>query len=201
MERTTSNSREQILHAIRKNKPTESILPIIPPFVSHVDKGELLTTFINMLGRVGAVVAHTSSKESIREAIRTYYAETVHVCSVYPAIEGNVLLENITHPSDLAIVDVAIMQGLLGVAENGAIWLTENQMGHRALPFITQHLVVVISANRLVSNMHEAYKQIAQISEGFGLFISGPSRTADIEQSLVIGAHGARSLLVCLTYD
>jgi L-lactate dehydrogenase complex protein LldG len=63
------------------------------------------------------------------------------------------------------------------------------------VPFICQHLVICIRATDLVPNMHEAYDRIREM-EGYGLFLAGPSKTADIEQSLVIGAHGARSLVV-----
>ena len=83
-------------------------------------------------------------------------------------------------------------------AENGAVWITEELMGHRALPFITQHLAIVINANDIVPTMHQAYKRIGDARQGFGTFIAGPSKTADIEQSLVIGAHGSRSMTVFL---
>jgi L-lactate dehydrogenase complex protein LldG len=98
----------------------------------------------------------------------------------------------------LADLDVAIINGHFGVAENAAIWIEERDMGLRALPFITEHLVIVLEKDKLVGNMHEAYKKIGLAHSGFGLFIAGPSKTADIEQSLVIGAHGARSLRVVL---
>ncbi|MCS7019586.1 MAG: LUD domain-containing protein [Cytophagales bacterium] len=196
-----SKSREQILQAIGKNKPEPAPLPNIPAqwAVDSVNSSEhLLQTFTETLQKIGAAVATASTVEAIRAIISHHYPQAVHICSTFAAVQGSVSLENIQHPAELACVEVAIVEGSLGVAENGAIWLTESQMVHRALPFITQHLVIVLPSWRIVGNMHAAYQRIGQISEGFGTFISGPSRTADIEQSLVIGAHGARSLLVCL---
>ena len=63
-------------------------------------------------------------------------------------------------------------------------------------PFICQHLV--INVKKTVPHMHAAYEELGKVNSGFGLFLSGPSKTADIEQSLVIGAHGARSLTVVI---
>jgi L-lactate dehydrogenase complex protein LldG len=120
--------------------------------------------------------------------------------STLPTLEG---IEGITtlHPDFYEGTEVAIIEGLIGVAENGALWVTENELGNvRVLPFIAQHLVMVISEKNIVGTMHEAYKILGlPTTAGFGVFIAGPSKTADIEQSLVIGAQGARSLLVILT--
>jgi len=96
----------------------------------------------------------------------------------------------------LAEVEVLEIDGEFGVAENGAIWLTEDAMPHRVAPFICQHLV--INVKKIVPNMHAAYEELGKVNSGFGLFLAGPSKTADIEQSLVIGAHGARSLTVVI---
>ena len=82
------------------------------------------------------------------------------------------------------------------MAENGSIWVAESSMINRLLPFICQHLVLVLERKDIVATMHHAYQQLNTFKEGFGVFIAGPSKTADIEQSLVIGAHGARSLVV-----
>jgi L-lactate dehydrogenase complex protein LldG len=95
-------------------------------------------------------------------------------------------------------VHKAFIKAGIGVAENGAVWVKESQMINRLLPFICQHLVIVLEKEKLVSTMHHAYQKINSFEEGFGVFIAGPSKTADIEQSLVIGAHGARSLTVYL---
>jgi L-lactate dehydrogenase complex protein LldG len=96
----------------------------------------------------------------------------------------------------LAEVEVLEIDGEFGVAENGAIWLTEESLPHRVAPFICQHLVINVS--KIVPNMHAAYEELKKPSSRFGLFLAGPSKTADIEQSLVIGAHGARSLTVVI---
>ena len=96
----------------------------------------------------------------------------------------------------LAEVEVLEIDGEFGVAENGAIWLREEALPHRVAPFICQHLVINVS--KLVPNMHAAYEELKKPNSSFGLFLAGPSKTADIEQSLVIGAHGARSLTVVI---
>jgi L-lactate dehydrogenase complex protein LldG len=96
----------------------------------------------------------------------------------------------------LAEVEVLEIDGEFGVAENGAIWLSEDALPHRVVPFICQHLVINVS--EIVPTMHAAYARLGEVKSGFGLFLAGPSKTADIEQSLVIGAHGARSLTVVI---
>ena len=121
---------------------------------------------------------------------------------IYAKISEFKSLSNQELPSDaheFADLDLAILRGQFGVAENGAIWLEDVDLGLRAVPFITEHLAILLDRNQLVGNMHEAYQKVGMTESGFGLFIAGPSKTADIEQSLVIGAHGAKSLLLILT--
>ena len=86
----------------------------------------------------------------------------------------------------------------LGVAENGAIWCYDFLGEKRANLFTCTELIITVKKENLVSNMHEAYKNIDLSKKDFGTFIAGPSKTADIEQSLVIGAHGAMSLHIIL---
>jgi L-lactate dehydrogenase complex protein LldG len=136
------------------------------------------------------------------------YSEARQIVSVVPGVgDANVDLASIEDPHALAGVDVAILPGEFGVAENGAIWVTDRVARWRAVYYICQHLVLVLPACEIVDNMHAAYERLrtagavgsSAFSEPmFGAFISGPSKTADIEQSLVIGAHGPRSLTVFL---
>jgi L-lactate dehydrogenase complex protein LldG len=104
----------------------------------------------------------------------------------------------IRDPHQLEDVDFAVLKGQLAVAENAAVWVTDECVPDRVIYFIAQHVALVVGAHAIVHNMHEAYERLRFEGAGFGCFISGPSKTADIEQSLVIGAHGARSLRVFL---
>ena len=99
-------------------------------------------------------------------------------------------------PHTFADVELAIIKGEIGVAENGASWVPENNLQHRVMPFICQHLAIILDKNSFVPSMHQAYEKIGAADYGYGAFIAGPSKTADIEQSLVLGAHGPRSLSV-----
>ena len=102
-------------------------------------------------------------------------------------------------PHELLGVELAIIAGEFGVAENGAVWVPGSSLGpQRAIFVISEHLVLVVRAGQIVHTMQHAYERIRFERPGFGVFISGPSKTADIEQSLVIGAHGPRSCTLFL---
>jgi L-lactate dehydrogenase complex protein LldG len=122
------------------------------------------------------------------------------VASLVPGVGSpSVDLDAIDDPHGLEGIDVAILPGEIAVAENGAVWIDGARLGpNRAIFVLPQHLVVVVPAAGLVHDMHQAYERLRFDPPGFGLFLAGPSKTADIEQSLVIGAHGARSANVFL---
>jgi L-lactate dehydrogenase complex protein LldG len=103
-------------------------------------------------------------------------------------------------PHSFDTLELLLTEARFGVAENGAVWIDEGLVPVRAALFLAQHVVVALPRAALVDNMHEAYERLGTSvgQKGFGCFVSGPSKTADIEQALVVGAHGPRSLTVVL---
>ncbi|MCA9238135.1 MAG: LUD domain-containing protein, partial [Planctomycetales bacterium] len=128
----------------------------------------------------------------------------VRKMSFVPGVAGDVDPADRATPHDLADLDLAVLPGEFAVAENAAVWVTDRNLPARVVYFIPQHVVLVVPVAEIVPTMHAAYERLAERNNGagefatpaFGCYISGPSKTADIEQSLVIGAHGARSLTV-----
>jgi hypothetical protein len=120
------------------------------------------------------------------------------VCSATTEVAGNRALGDLKAPVELADVDVGVVRAAFGVAETGSVWLTEDELGVNALAFLSQHLVVLLDPDRIVGNMHDAYRDRDRFDAGYGVFMTGPSATADIEGVLIHGAQGIRSLTAVL---
>ncbi|MBI5069680.1 MAG: LUD domain-containing protein [Deltaproteobacteria bacterium] len=103
----------------------------------------------------------------------------------------------VAEPHALDGLDLAVFPAGLAVAENAAMWIDTRPFPHQALYVVAEHIAVVVRASTVVHDMHQAYERIRH-GKGFALFLGGPSKTADIEQALVVGAHGARSCAVLL---
>lgn len=191
------NSREKILTAINKNQPKGTSFPEVISFPpTHQNP---IQQFQSVLTNIGGLVVEVSDWNKIKDHILLNFSESKRIVSTLTELSAITQITDYKNdPHLLEDVDLAILQGHFGVAENGAIWITEDQMGNRALPFIAHHLALVISRNEIISTLHEAYNRIGTTHFNFGTFIAGPSKTADIEQSLVLGAHGAKSLTVFL---
>ena len=190
-------SREAILNSIKKNKPELLPLPEINREVFQ-EVIDLKITFKKNVALVGGQVVETE-KNSIDEEIKSKYPDKEHIISVTKKSKlGTVLVDGSTDPHSLEHIDLAILEAELGVSENGAIWVAADNSVVRALPFITNDLVIILDKSNICLHMLEAYDKIENRDRNFGVFISGPSKTADIEQCLVVGAHGAMSLTVIL---
>lgn len=120
-----------------------------------------------------------------------------HFISMVQLVGGTpvILEEGAEIPSDSFASDSAVVQGAFGVAENGCVWVPQT-MDERSVLFTPERLVIILDRNAILNNMHEAYSRIAGEDYDYGCFISGPSKTADIAQALVMGAQAARALVV-----
>jgi L-lactate dehydrogenase complex protein LldG len=193
-------SKQTILGLVRANKPEPAALPKLDnAWVTYADRQRQFSAMIESVGGRCIAVASLDELNRALEEIPAYTSAKQIVSLIPGAGQPNFDPNSVGDPHALAAVDFAILSGQFGVAENGAIWATDANLRHRVIYFIAQHLALVIPADQIVDNMHQAYERLGFPKPGYGAFISGPSKTADIEQSLVIGAHGPRSLTVfCL---
>jgi L-lactate dehydrogenase complex protein LldG len=190
-------SRSTILSQIKRHKPVLKILPFIPTF-NH-DEIDLVEHFKRVLLRVGGQAIEIDEKD-LGVQLKEQFGYLKFIISNDKTLGIETLNSNeILDPRELKMLELVVLRCGFGVAENAAVWISSSNLSHRVLPFIAEHSVFIVPKKDLVWNMHEAYKRIVlSDSNGFGVFVSGPSKTADIEQSLVIGAHGAKSLIVYL---
>lgn len=190
------SSREKIIAAITSNKPDPVPLPSID-IRQVTDYNDLTAKFISTLESIGGKVFQLETLQQLELKISNERNNGNRILNTISESEKGEVQGN-QSAAFLEPVYKAYIKATKGVAENGAVWISESQMINRSLPFICQHLVILLQKGNIVSTMHNAYQQINAFEEGFGVFIAGPSKTADIEQSLVIGAHGARSLSLYL---
>jgi L-lactate dehydrogenase complex protein LldG len=195
------SAREQILSALRAQSVAPEPLPSLDgSWIRYVNRGEQFALAVaQAAGRVVPVAEGVDIVRALRELPLTAgvtVGEARSVCSFVSVVPGN--REPPREPHAYADVDVLIVEGSLGVAENGAVWLSDEATPVRAAAFLTEHLVVLLQRGALVDTLHEAYARLGADLGRHGCFVSGPSKTADIEQALVVGAHGPRSLSVVL---
>jgi len=197
------SAKEEILSRLRKNtretydKPDLSDLKPIT-FANPVEEFKTRTTTT-----AGAKLIELPAGGDLNKAIREAYPEAKIIASNLPDVKADMNPDSVENAQALMKVDVGVIEGRIGVAENACIWIPQT-MKEKAVCFASEQLVIVLSRKNIVNNMHEAYERIAASTEyfqqyKFGTFISGPSKTADIESALVYGAQAARAVTIVLT--
>jgi L-lactate dehydrogenase complex protein LldG len=185
------SSRDTILNKIRQNKPELVSRPdLTVTLINTENPGE---RFASNLALAGGSLVEFSNKQEMENHILQFFTTARDLRNREEWDEYASC-----SPADLDSIGIVILEAYLGVAENGAVWLNDASFPQRIVPFIAETLVITLPKENLVNDMGEACKRLSLNDTGFGLFIAGPSKTADIEQSLVYGAHGPKELVILI---
>ncbi len=172
-------------------------LPDISVFQHVVSKENLIADFIkistlNMSNVVNIRNSEIPLKVYLKDFITEHFPKAI---SFYNTLN----LEDHSAEIDFCQnIDLFIAEAKLGVAENGCLWLDDSIIKQRISTFACEHTLLIIDHRNIVPTMHQAYQKTNISKTGFSVFIAGPSKTADIEQSLVVGAQGALSNTVII---
>lgn len=189
------SSREKILAAVKKSQPDAMPLPDLKA-ITPIAFDDAFVQYCTILKNIGGAVVEVKDLNEISQYVQHTFNGGQNCVTTLPELTGVSLLNENEDARLLKNVELAVIKAQFAVAENSAVWITEEQYKMRVLPFICNHLAVIIDKNNIVNTMHQAYDLIQNADYGFGVFIAGPSKTADIEQSLVLGAHGPKSMTV-----
>lgn len=192
--------KEELLSKLRAN--TRHQCPMPTAEVAGIRYADTVGQFISMTQSVGGRVVEIGRGDDVNQAIRLQYPEAKHIASNLTEVTiATVNPDTVADAAGLNGTDVGVVRGQWGVAENGCVWIPQT-MREKAMLFISEYLVILLDKSRIVDNMHQAYARIGMDGRyNFGTFISGPSKTADIEQALVMGAQAARGVTVILIGD
>ena len=188
-------TREKILQAVLQNQPPSTELP--DTSMLKGDRNDLVQKYMNVFKAIGGSSFLVDNIAAVKTLIAENFDTSKRIVTTLPELSDSFeLISGTVDPHSYSDIELAIINAHFSVAENGAVWLTEEVMGQRFIPYICQHLAVIVHAESIVPTLHEAYEKIGEGNYGFGGFIGGPSKTADIEQALVLGAHGPLSMTV-----
>jgi len=192
-------SRAAILAAVRRARTEPAPLP--PDDGAWPGAGDLAEGFARACAAAGGRCVRVPEAAGLEAALRALpeAARAARIYSAHPGFAGaHFAPDELAEPRRLAGLELAVLPGVLGVAESGAVWVDAGALPQRAVLWLAEHLVLALPAADLVPQLHAAYARLRFEGPGFGVFVAGPSKTADIEQSLVVGAQGPRSTTVML---
>lgn len=213
------SARNAILAAVRGNLPRPAVpLPEVPGtnrkgikaglgYKEHFHRmpevpgfpheGEpVLPYFRKQLEAMGGRSFEVADAAAARAKVAELFPIAKVVCSAAPEVPGTRRVQDVRDSHELNDVDLGVVRSPMGVAEAGAVWLTQDSLVVNALAVLSQHLVVLLDPSTIVDSMHDAYGQIDLTASPYGVFLAGPSATGDIEGVIIHGAQGARSLTV-----
>jgi len=186
----------------------------IVPQRGQLEGEELLELFIRQATTVDATLARVSSDDEVPEAVADYLKQSnlpprIRIAP-HPDLQALPwsakapllqVAEGRADPEDL----VSVTPAFAGVAETGTLVLHSGAETPTTLNFLPETHVVILRASQVVGAYEEVWDLLrATYPQGLPRsvnMITGPSRTADIEQRLELGAHGPRRLHIVLIED
>ena len=193
------SARDAILRAVRAALPPAAERPEpLWPAARQPDGLSARDAFTAAATAAGSVVV-VCPREDLVRVLAGAVGDATSVLSYAAGVPSTVAPPD--DPHGLDTLDVVVCESALGVAENGAVWIATSDSTLRAALFLATRVVIAIAESNLVADLHQAYERIDVRAHTFGAFIAGPSKTADIEQSLVIGAHGPKELTLVLVTE
>ena len=190
------STKDEILSRIRENTGRRYEMPDLT--LDAITYEDRVSTFADNLKAAGGEAVVLQPGEDVNAVIRRAFPKVRRVASNLAGITcATFNPDDLDDPRELNGTDLSVVRASFGVAENGAVWLPLN-VRFKAVYFISEALVILLDRCELVNNMNEAYRRTAATEYSYGTFMAGPSKTADIEQALVFGAHGPMRVMVIL---
>lgn len=188
------SARENILNRLRAANVVEVEKPELHK-IEHIRFKDKVAHFIEVVNSVGGEVVEMG--DSLAKTLVDCGIDCSNIVSRLEELPNAVNPDTVADVHELGGEYTAVVRGRIGVAENGAVWIAVGGP-RKAHFFACKHLVIVLNKEYIVNTMHNAISQISLDNLVSGIFISGPSKTADIEQALVMGAHGAMKATIIL---
>lgn len=182
--------------------------------VTKRDLGSLVDTFRTILESIGGHCAVVADGSEAARALRRIISDRPSLSPINrialsdaPAIEklvreANLTQEIVVDPAapELFHFDAGITMAQAAIAETATLILESSRERHRLVSLVPPIHIAIVNAEDLCPTLNEALKLVightaAEMSPAI-TFITGPSRTADIELTLTIGVHGPKELYV-----
>lgn len=196
------SARENILKRLRDNTRETYDMPAMNGLNPITFANPVAEFVAKTTTTAGARILEMKDGDNLNDLVRQAYPDAKIIASNLTDVDAQMNPDTVDDARELMTADVGVVEGTIGVAENACIWIPQ-QTKEKSVCFAVQQLVIVLRRDAIVNNMHEAYSRIADSNDyfkkyPFGTFISGPSKTADIESALVYGAQAARGVTVVL---
>ncbi|QLH41191.1 MAG: lactate utilization protein [Defluviicoccus sp.] len=220
------NSRDQVLGAVRGAlgrrevpEPTVAALQCrlaqpsvnIMPARGRLPLAERIELFMGEVERVSATTVRLSALSEVPAAVMAYLRQANLPAAIRAST--NELLETVPWSQEPLLQvgygcaeaedQVAVTSAFAGVAETGTLMMVSDARNPVTLNFLPEHHIAILPVTRILGTYEEAWQRLRGVLGNGQMprainWITGPSRTADIEQTMLLGAHGPKQLHILL---